>query len=87
MWLQHLDYDSLPSYCFSPDSKEILFRLLYFYNDINEVQTFCYVIFEKLKFFLSGIFISIGCFFSYVSNNYKICFEKFSTCRYFFFIL
>ena len=57
-------YDSFPSYCFSPYCKEILLRLQYFCNVINEVQALSNVIFEKLKFFFSGIFLSIGCFFS-----------------------
>ena len=49
-------YYSFPSCYFSPDSKESLVRLLYFCNVLNEVQAFSYIIFEKLKFFFSGIF-------------------------------
>ena len=44
--------------------KIILFRLLYFYNVINEIQAFFYVKFDKLNFFFFGIFVSIGCLFS-----------------------
>ena len=49
-------YYSFPSCYFSPDSKESLVRLLYFCNVLNAVQAFSYIIFEKLKFFFSGIF-------------------------------
>ena len=45
-------------------SKDNFLRLLYFCNIITEVQAFFYIIFEKLKFLFSGIFLSIGCFFS-----------------------
>ena len=44
--------------------KTILFRLLYFYNVINEIQLFSYFIFDKLNFFFFSIFVSIDCLFS-----------------------
>ena len=50
-------YNSLWYYYFSQDSEEIIFCLLNFCNVIKEVQAYSYVIFGKLKFFFSGIFL------------------------------